>query len=383
MKSRLEKFFIRTLALASVGVIAIGRNGVGARSHVAVLYEDYHQRGSSKVVVFEGCQNIPSDFNDKASSIDSRGDCIRLYENRCCQGRSIELPAKSPLIDDLYNAEFDDVVSSISPCGSYSSPQPPSLLQENWLNHSELLDKVFSDDDVVVYYDNDVSRRIKWPHKYVGDAWRYVKKNYFLDQIAGLTRNEKLHVIFHTGKAYMHYNSSALTYFDVSSECRNIIDITSGDNDTIKWTENKGDPLDIISEQFGNMVIYLYRGGKDAPTFHYLNKGDEDFVKIITFDMYRGLNMSTEQERFFYKALTSKTAGTETERNYVNWFKDWYFPIYQKHGELGVLRKYLKLSAAYYPTVADTRHFNVTESESENGPTLQMNLGEFVHFWSG
>jgi len=99
--------------------------------------------------------------------------------------------------------------------------------------------------------------------------------------------------------------------------------------------------------------------------------------------MYRGLNMSAEQERFFYKALTSKSAGTETERNYVNWFKDWYFPIYQKHGELSVLRKYLKLSAAYYPTVAATRHFNVTELESEHGPTLQMNLGEFVHFWSG
>lgn len=332
-------------------------------------------------MVFEGCQNIPSDFNDKASSVDARGDCVKLYENRCCQGRSIELPVKSPLVDDLYNAEFDDVVSSVSPCGNYSSPLPPKLLQETWLNHTELLDKVYTDDDIAIYYDADVSRRVKWTHKFVGDAWRYLKRNYNLDQIAGLTRIEKLYVIFHADKTYIRYNSSALTYFDVVSECRNIIDISSDDN--ISWNVDGGDQLDAISQQFGNMVIYLYRGGKDAPTFHYLDRNDADFVKIITFDMYRGLNLTKEQERFFRKSLTSRSPSYGgTEKKEVNWFRDWYYPIYRRYGELNVLRKYLKLSAAYYPTVAATRHFNVT-TDLDQDQGLKMNLGEFIHFWSG
>lgn len=345
--------------------------------------------GDSKILAFQGCQNIPTDFNDKASSLDSRGKCIRLYENRCCQGRSLELPSGSPLIEDLYNAEFDDVVSSISPCGNYSfPPQPPSILQENWLNHTETLEKVFSDEDIVIYYDPNVSRQVNWPKKFVGDAWRYLKRNYNLDQIAGLNRNEKLHVIFHSGASNgsngQSYNSSALTYFDISSECRNIIDVSSSEKSNAWVVEHNGDELDTISQQFGNMVIYLYRGGKDAPTFLHLDKNDAEFVKIITFDMYRGLSLYGEQERFFRKALNSRSPGSgETEKKQVNYFKDWYYPIYNSFGELHVIRKYLKLSAAYYPTVSATRHFNVTQEGEQGHEPLRMNLGEFVHFWSG
>ena len=55
---------------------------------------------------------------------------------------------------------------------------PPATWQEHWFEHNQLLNLKFFDNDVAVYYDNDVSTSVTWPYSYMGDVWRYVKNVY-------------------------------------------------------------------------------------------------------------------------------------------------------------------------------------------------------------
>jgi hypothetical protein len=41
-----------------------------------------------------------------------------------------------------------------------------------------LLARVYFDEEVAVYYDNDMDKSIKWPFKYLHDVWVCTKKVY-------------------------------------------------------------------------------------------------------------------------------------------------------------------------------------------------------------
>jgi hypothetical protein len=58
------------------------------------------------------------------------------------------------------------------------------------------------------------------------------------------------------------------------------------------------------------------------------------------------------------------------------WFRDWFYPIYSKHGGSKVLNHFFALLS---------KHFPKNHSASGNRPqyTTDMNYGEFFHFWSG
>lgn len=56
------------------------------------------------------------------------------------------------------------------------------------------------------------------------------------------------------------------------------------------------------------------------------------------------------------------------------WFKDWFYPIYSKYGGNPVLNEYFNLLSKNFPTKT---------IDLGREYTRDMNLGEFVHFWSG
>lgn len=64
-----------------------------------------------------GCFNFDrTSFNDKVSSIDTRGNCYFLYEDANCQGRWVRIAPYSEGDRDLADVAFNDVASSIRAC---------------------------------------------------------------------------------------------------------------------------------------------------------------------------------------------------------------------------------------------------------------------------
>ena len=54
----------------------------------------------------------------------------------------------------------------------------PAMWQEHWFDHTELVQLVYEDEDLALYYDSDVDRSITWPNTTFSDVWEYVKTVY-------------------------------------------------------------------------------------------------------------------------------------------------------------------------------------------------------------
>uniref|UniRef100_A0A8D8RJI9 Beta/gamma crystallin 'Greek key' domain-containing protein n=1 Tax=Cacopsylla melanoneura TaxID=428564 RepID=A0A8D8RJI9_9HEMI len=80
------------------------------------LYRDTRNRGGHIEMEGNGCQRIPRDFNDKTSSVNTFGGCVRLYEHRDCRGRVLELFPGSGTHSNLKKHNFNDKASSVGNC---------------------------------------------------------------------------------------------------------------------------------------------------------------------------------------------------------------------------------------------------------------------------
>ncbi|SEL58595.1 hypothetical protein SAMN04488505_102613 [Chitinophaga rupis] len=231
---------------------------------------------------------------------------------------------------------------------------PPATWQEHWFEHVQLLNRKFYDDDVAVYFDNDVSSSVTWPNTYMGDVWRYTKGLY-----GSFGSDPRLFAIFHTGK---YSGGHPSTYFDASHDNRNVIDV--GSNSTSAWLSGTGNDLDITTHEVAHIVEGASKGYHNSPAFGIW--GDSKWAEIFIYDVYKGLGRTADATRWYNLVINGSDnfprAGTQ-------WFKNWFYPIYQLGGSAG-LNKYFTLLAQYFP---------------KNGQDYSraMNMGEFVHFWSG
>ncbi|XP_026679483.1 uncharacterized protein LOC113467478 [Diaphorina citri] len=80
------------------------------------LYRDSDYRGGHIEMEGDGCQGIPRDFNDKTSSVNTHGGCVRLYEHDGCTGRTLELFPGSGTHMNLKAHKFNDKATSVGNC---------------------------------------------------------------------------------------------------------------------------------------------------------------------------------------------------------------------------------------------------------------------------
>ncbi|WP_225860242.1 MULTISPECIES: hypothetical protein [Chitinophaga] len=231
---------------------------------------------------------------------------------------------------------------------------PPATWQEHWFEHNQVVSRVFYDNDVAIYFDNDVSRSITWPNSFVGDVWRYTKRVY-----GSFGSDPTLFAIFHTGK---YSGGHPSTYFDGSHDFRNVIDL--GSNASNAWTSGSGNDLDITTHEVAHIVEGASKGIKNSPAFGIW--GDSKWAEIFIYDVYLGLNRSADATRW-YNIVNNAT--DNFPRAGTRWFRDWFYPIYQIRGTTG-LNNYFQLLATHFP-------------KSGNAYSRNLNMGEFIHFWSG
>lgn len=230
---------------------------------------------------------------------------------------------------------------------------PPATWQEHWFEHNQLLTRKFYDNDVAVYYDNDVSASVTWPYTYMGDVWRYVKNVY-----GAFGGDPHLFAVYHTGK---YSGGHPSTYFDASHDNRNVIDVGPG-----PWTSGgTGNDLDISTHEVAHIVEGASKGIKGSPAFNIW--GDSKWAEIFIYDVYLGLGKTSEAGRWYN--LMQSSADNFPVAN-THWFRDWFYPIYHNYGGTQTLNRFFTLLAQYFP-------------KSGGSYSRDLNWGEFIHFWSG
>jgi hypothetical protein len=236
---------------------------------------------------------------------------------------------------------------------------PPLTWQEHWFEHDQLLSRVYYNNDLALYYDNDMDRAVVWPQKAMTDAWTYIKKNY-----GAFGDSTRLYVVMHADKYGGGHPADA---FDPSHDYRNAIDVGLGKTD---WLTEAGEPIRITIHEMGHIVASSSNGRRNDLQGSTI-WGDSKFAEIFIYDVL--MNIGQEKEAAdVYQGLVNAPASDNTDYPGVtfpgvNFFVDWFYPIYSKYGKGAVLAKYFELISK-----------NVPASRTDG-----LNLGEFVHFFSG
>ncbi|WP_216848935.1 discoidin domain-containing protein [Pedobacter sp. L105] len=241
--------------------------------------------------------------------------------------------------------------------------EPPATWQEHWFEHVQLLNKVFSDTSVAVYFDNDVSRTITWPNTYLAQVWNYTKQKY-----GSFGTDSRLFVILHTGR---YGGGHPSTYMDASHDYRNVIDC--GSNSTTAWLSGTGNDLDLTTHEVGHIVELASKNIQGSPAFNIWH--DSKFMELYIYDVYQGLGRTADAQRWYNLVLGN--SDTYPRAN-SHWFKDFWYPIYTQQGNPASINNYFTLLSLYFPTQTVSNGITNISKYSRD-----LNFGEFVHFWSG
>ncbi|QXV63842.1 hypothetical protein INP83_12070 [Mucilaginibacter sp. 21P] len=240
---------------------------------------------------------------------------------------------------------------------------PVAKWQEHWFDHKQLVNRIYHDSSVVVYYDDDVKPNITWPKTYMAQAWNYTKNTY-----GSFGKDPRLYVVFHAGK---YSGGHPSTYMDASHDYHNVTDC--GSNDINAWTSGAGNDIDLTTHEIGHIVEGASQGVHGSPAFPIWH--DSKFMEIYQYDLYLGLGRNDDATRWHNMKLQT---ADDFPRPGTHWYKDWFYPIYNEHGKTKTLTKFFDLLAEYFPKKT---YNNGRESFPEYARDL--NFGEFIHFWSG
>ncbi|PKD20391.1 hypothetical protein APR41_14020 [Salegentibacter salinarum] len=232
---------------------------------------------------------------------------------------------------------------------------PPETWQEHWFDHEQLLTRIHYTDDLAVYYDEDVDTTITWPKEYLDKVWVYVKNVY-----GDFGDDPRLYAIFHTGK---YSGGHPSVYMDESHDYRNVVDCGPYD-----WKERKPEAgLSMVIHEIGHIVEGATNGVKENPAWEIWK--DSKWAEIFIYDVYKGVG-----DEEFAQQTYDDMMGTYDDfpQENTQWFKDWFFPIYSNYGESEVLKSFYDLLYEHFP-----------KKDNDKAFARRMNMGEFIHFWSG
>ncbi|TRW25340.1 discoidin domain-containing protein [Flavobacterium zepuense] len=237
-----------------------------------------------------------------------------------------------------------DAIVNSDPAGS-----PPRNIIESWAGHNNELFRQYFDNNVAVYYSDDVARPLEWPFEFLSKTTEHANDVYGMFGI-----ENRLYAVFHTSSPAPY----VATAFDSQSENRNLFDIG------FNGYEMSGTNTDNILLSVSKIVETSSNGISGSAA------GDvwgDTFSQIFLYDAYASQQMQADADRIFGQYNTA-TANFPRENTY--WFRDWYYPIYSNYGGGQAFGNFFRIVAQYYPTTG-------------NSFSHDMNMGEFVHFFSG
>ncbi len=247
--------------------------------------------------------------------------------------------------DDSHYGDMPDAIINNDPENA-----PPRQWIEAWEGHEDLLYRQYFDENTVIYFDPEVERPTEWPYQFFSDTWGYVKRHY-----GNFGEDGTLYTVFHSSETNSFYKDR----FDADAGNINLIDLSLAD--TTMTAEKMDESLSLV----GNLVVNSSNGTSGSPGSDIWT--EEQWNEIFLYDLYAGLGYEDDAQRIYDDAITS-THNTPVEN--VNMFADWLYPLYEEYNGRNVLVNFLRISS---------ENFFKQGNEYIRG----MNMGEFVHFFSG
>lgn len=249
-----------------------------------------------------------------------------------------------------------------TPATTDTSHYPPYTWQEHWFDHNLLVKRVHFNNNIAVYFDDDVNRsKAGWLFDFTDTVWAYTKKVY-----GAFGKNDttnRLFAVYHTGK---YGGGHPDTYLNGAHDYRNMIDIGSGWD---AWENITPWETDVIIHEIAHIVEGGSKAIKESPAFGIW--GDSKWAEIFVYDVHDGIGNNAAKERVYN---TCMPITDDYPRANTSWFRNWFFPIYEKHGRSVVLNRYFELLSKHFPTRINSGITSYARS---------LNFGEFIHFWSG
>ncbi|HEY2902440.1 MAG TPA: hypothetical protein VGL59_17790 [Polyangia bacterium] len=244
-----------------------------------------------------------------------------------------------------------DVVTSMP-----ASPAPPATWQEHWFEHNQLLKLVMVNDDVALYFDNDMDvGDVSWISPFLSALWHYTKQTY------GQPGDPRLFAVFHSGR---YDGGHAASIFDPTHDYRNVIDMGGAAG---LWNTPNGDQPTFTA---GLLIELASLGIEKVPSVALTSN---KFNSIYAYDALKAIGMNDAAEAWL-PGMNADVADFPRAGTY--WFRDWYFPLWRDHGGAAVFSRYLSLLAQHYSKIPRLDGRGQTYAPA-------MNWGEYIHFMSG
>lgn len=243
-----------------------------------------------------------------------------------------------------------------------ASETPPATWQEHWFEHNQLLKRVAGNGDVSLYFDDNVpATQADWMLPFLTELWNYTRKTYGPFG----TKGGHLYAVFHQDR---YSGGHPATYLDASHDWRNVIDCGPG-----PWDANRRGVVDIPSHEVAHIVEGASRGVRESPAFGIWH--DSKWAEIYQYDAYRALKRDADAQRLYDKFMAGQD---DFPRSGTHWFRDWFYPLWDKYGHARVMANYFRLLSEQFPTELKERDGRLVKSY-----TREMNWGEYIHFMSG
>ena len=195
-------------------------------------------------------------------------------------------------------------------------PVPAETWKEHWFDHTALLRRVYYDDDLALYYDNEMDdSTIPWVSKFTGNVWQYVKRTY-----GSFGSDRRLYAIFHKKAIGGHPGY----YYSASHDHKNVIDC--GQGPMLQQSGNTDMPV----HEIFHIVESASFNSEGSPGFGTPPNGiwgDSKMAEIFIYDVYKGLGLHKETERFKNSVINGADNWPKPK---TYWFRDWLLPWYTK-----------------------------------------------------
>jgi len=229
---------------------------------------------------------------------------------------------------------------------------------------------VYRDANAVIYMNPRIDKdRTKWIYSLYSRSWAHVRRHYgnFQNNEGGRLKGVFQATAGEGGMATGVNSGNAEIYMDISPggvQAGNLYDKPGSNNrrpnQDLLFDFQVGAISRIIEEGNNGM-----RGSPAAGVW-----GSKGWTQIAIFDIFMNTGYRAEAEQWRRSKL-NEPVDAATAKNQVYWLRDWWSPIYDKYGRTALLGRFFKLVAENWP------------KESGNQYKGTMNVGQFVHFFSG
>jgi hypothetical protein len=211
-----------------------------------------------------------------------------------------------------------------------SENAPPESWQEHWFEHDQLVKLRFYNDNVAIYFDDDmIESEASWLYEFLDKIAIYVKARY------GDIRSDRLYAIFHREK---YYGGHPGYYYSDMHDYRNVIDCGYDD-----WAQRDGWVIDGPLHEVAHIVESTVHGKKNSPAFSLW--GDSKWSEFFEYGFHRetgnGGYALKKYNEFMEKSDGFPRAGTY-------WFRDWFYHLYSDYDGSRIMRNFFDAISRYW-----------------------------------